>query len=255
MVINLVPQDKIVTLSLICLRTCLEVLRSLPESLDYTSHRACTWGKCVIKSIETLETYLKMFLTESSRVFFKKDNLRSRTWWLSMFYGLCIQSMVRRGLIAILEYYPWKKRTRHYAIKEYLHIALRLFAATSGTYDPLMKNYAANDPLAFLKTKEEKTRDQNFKVAQQVVKQENWAFLSISGSMQFLRNLFQDKEEALPSNGYSPYPPHSGTEAPYNYAASAQQQVQQRQHQIPKPTDSIVLRLEALIAIATSQDN
>jgi hypothetical protein len=158
----------------------------------------------MIKSIETLETYLKMFLTESSRVFFKKDNLRSRTWWLSMFYGLCIQSMVRRGLIAILEYYPWKQHARHSAIKEYLQIALRLFVATSGTYDPLMKSYSANDPLAFWKTKEEKARDQNFKAAQQVVKQENWAFLGISGSMQFLRNLFQDSGEISPSSPSSP---------------------------------------------------
>ena len=59
----------------------------------------------------------------------------------------------------------------------------------------------------------------------------------------------------VPSNGYTPYPSHSGTEAPYTYAASAQQQAQQRQHQIPKPTDSNMLRLEALVAVATSEEN
>jgi hypothetical protein len=60
---------------------------------------------------------------------------------------------------------------------------------------------------------------------------------------------------AVPTNGYAPYPPHSGTEAAYTYASSAQQQAQQQQHhQIPKSTDSNMLRLEALVAVATSEE-
>lgn len=59
---------------------------------------------------------------------------------------------------------------------------------------------------------------------------------------------------AVPTNGYAPYPPHSGTEVAYTYASSAQQQAQQQHHQIPKPTDSNMLRLEALVAVATSEE-
>jgi hypothetical protein len=61
----------------------------------------------------------------------------------------------------------------------------------------------------------------------------------------------------VPTNGYAPYPPQSGPEAAYTYTPSAQQvQAQQQQHhQIPKSTDSNMLRLEALVAVATSEEN
>lgn len=62
---------------------------------------------------------------------------------------------------------------------------------------------------------------------------------------------------AVPTNGYAPYPPQSGSEAAYTYTPGAQQvQAQQQQHhQIPKSTDSNMLRLEALVAVATSEEN
>jgi hypothetical protein len=60
-----------------------------------------------------------------------------------------------------------------------------------------------------------------------------------------------------PPNGYAQYPPHGGAEGAYTYASSAQQaQAQQQQHhQVPKSTDSNMLRLEALVAVATSEEN
>ncbi len=60
-----------------------------------------------------------------------------------------------------------------------------------------------------------------------------------------------------PPHGYAPYPPHGAAEGVYTYSSGAQQaQAQQQQHhQIPKSTDSNMLRLEALVAVATSEEN
>lgn len=58
----------------------------------------------------------------------------------------------------------------------------------------------------------------------------------------------------LPSNGYASYPPPNHTEGAYTYAPGAQQG-QAQQHQIPKSSDSNMLRLEALVAVATSEEN
>jgi hypothetical protein len=249
-------------LSLTCLRTCLEAFQVAPECVALSSHQDCDSEECKVESINKIEICLEKFLHELSRVMFKKSNLKSRTWWLSGFYSFCIHSIVRRGLLILIQTRQERKFrdmascSQYSAAEKYLVVALQFFVATSGTYDPLTKS--KNSPESI--TSETKLSlatesDKHFKAAREAVKQEFWTATGISGSMQYLQNLFQDKKEALPSNGYSPYPPHSGTEAPYNYAASAQQQVQQRQHQIPKPTDSNMLRLEALIAVATSQDN
>lgn len=59
---------------------------------------------------------------------------------------------------------------------------------------------------------------------------------------------------AAPANGYPPYgQPQNGGSA-YNYTP-VQPQHQQQHVQIPKSTDSNMLRLEALVAVATSEEN
>lgn len=56
-------------------------------------------------------------------------------------------------------------------------------------------------------------------------------------------------------NGYTPYPRQNGADASYTYAPGhPQAQVQQHQQQIPKSSGDM-LRLEALVAVATSEDN
>ncbi len=151
--------------------------------------------------ITKIEVHLGMFLKELSRVFFKKDNLRSKSWWLSAFYSFCIQSIVRRGLMELTDDF---KRNEHIAsscrsspVREYLHLPLRLFVATSGIYDPLMKVYSLHDRLLFLKTDEEKALDDDFRAAQDAVKQDCWKSNGVSSSVQYLQNLFQDKGESL----------------------------------------------------------
>ncbi|KAF8853320.1 hypothetical protein BDZ45DRAFT_748731 [Acephala macrosclerotiorum] len=57
------------------------------------------------------------------------------------------------------------------------------------------------------------------------------------------------------ANGYATYPPPHGADASYTYApGNPQGQVQQHQQQIPKSSGDM-LRLEALVAVATSGEN
>jgi hypothetical protein len=67
--------------------------------------------------------------------------------------------------------------------------------------------------------------------------------------------LQHDPRVAQP-NGYATYHPQNSVEGAYTYARNApQQQIQQHQQQIPKSTDNNMLRLEALVAVATSEEN
>jgi hypothetical protein len=64
----------------------------------------------------------------------------------------------------------------------------------------------------------------------------------------------QHDQRATPTNGYT-YPPPNGAEASYTYTPNYQQtQVQQQHQHIPKSTGDMH-RLEALVAVATSEEN
>ncbi|TVY88695.1 C2H2 finger domain transcription factor [Lachnellula willkommii] len=63
------------------------------------------------------------------------------------------------------------------------------------------------------------------------------------------------QDRVVPSNGYAAYPPQNGVEGAYTYAPGSQRRQVQHQHHIPKTTDSNMLRLEALVAVATSEEN
>jgi hypothetical protein len=65
----------------------------------------------------------------------------------------------------------------------------------------------------------------------------------------------QHDPRAVQPNGYASYPPQNGVEGSYTYARAAPQQQMQHQQQIPKSTDNNMLRLEALVAVATSEEN
>ncbi|KAE8442727.1 hypothetical protein EG329_002918 [Mollisiaceae sp. DMI_Dod_QoI] len=98
-------QDQLIAQSLICLRTCAEFLRVKASGLlNPLWHNACESRNCKIECIDNLNMHLSIFSQELSRVFFKKDNLRSkRPWWLSAFYSFCIQSVVRRALLKLTQ--------------------------------------------------------------------------------------------------------------------------------------------------------
>lgn len=200
-----------ITLSLIYLHTCLEAIRTIPECTSLRTHGACkpTREECIVQCISDLETHLKMFLTELSRVFFKKDNLKNKNWWLSAFYSFCIQSIIRRALIQLTERQEhisldtrWTEPRwieQRWALKQYLYLPLRLFIATSGTLDPLTEKYPFGSHI----------KPEDSELAKQAVKHDRWKSNGISGSLQYLQTLFEDKGEALPEMRNSLSPPGS----------------------------------------------
>ncbi|KAH8789646.1 hypothetical protein BGZ57DRAFT_786541, partial [Hyaloscypha finlandica] len=137
-------KDELISQSLLCLLTCLEVKRlATTQSLTPLSHQFCTKSPlptCKVNCIENLSLYLNKFLDELSRVFFQKQDMRSKAWWLPIFYSFCIQAVVRRALITLTEG-PQGQRFELTWVKEYLHLAVRLFISTSGSYDPLTQSF------------------------------------------------------------------------------------------------------------------
>ncbi|CAG8952148.1 hypothetical protein HYFRA_00000887 [Hymenoscyphus fraxineus] len=69
-----------------------------------------------------------------------------------------------------------------------------------------------------------------------------------------LVNPHQDPREPA-SNGYASYYRQNGPEGSYTYTPANNQGHIRHQHQVPKSTDSNMLRLEALVAVATSEEN
>src|SRR5450756_1173675 len=86
---NMAIQDQLIAQSLICLRSSLEAF-NMHESgfLKYNSHQACSKSSCLFDCIRKVNIDIDLFLTELSRVFFAKENMRAREkWWLSTFYS------------------------------------------------------------------------------------------------------------------------------------------------------------------------
>jgi hypothetical protein len=128
---------------------------------------------------------LELYLDELSRVIFRKENLQSdRAWWLSAFYSLCIQNIVRELLVVIVRDF-WDKydKADTLAPKCYLHLAVKLFLASSGGYDPVMSNYNSAESI-------ETTETNHFKLCQAAVKQFSWAGRGINSSRDYLCRVF-----------------------------------------------------------------
>jgi hypothetical protein len=123
-------------------------------------------------------------LGELSKVFFKKENMRIKeTWWLSVFYSFAIQGLVRK-LIQQLSYTNNSKL----ATDQYLHLAIRLFIASSGDYDPLTRDYVTPS-----KGKEaDSSYISDLEEAKSAVEQSSWASRNILSSADYLRHLFED---------------------------------------------------------------
>jgi hypothetical protein len=134
-------QDQLISQSLICLRVCLETLGIKGSGpLGEELHILCEGFYCNVNCIAHLTSALTFYLDELSRVFFKK-NMRNKSWWLSAFYSLCIQSKVRRCLIELITAEPRSKETL--GAKQYLQLAVRLFVGSSGVYDPLVQVFSS----------------------------------------------------------------------------------------------------------------
>ncbi|KAF2489887.1 hypothetical protein BU16DRAFT_166805 [Lophium mytilinum] len=174
--------NQLIAQSLICLRSCLEVLR-IPTPPD-VQHYSCKGSTiCKIECIADLESHLRAYVREFSRVMFLKENLRSGyDWWLSVFYSLCIQAFVRKAVLKIHEMQGNFPKELPNAT-QYLHLAVRLFIARFGTHDPLV---------------DEETQDFHYRVAQIAVNKKNWGTYGITSTSTLLKKLFEDTGASLP---------------------------------------------------------
>jgi len=186
-------EDQLIAQSLICLRTCLETMRvkASPAWPELSIHNRCRPSKCVIECVAQLEANITIYLEELSRVFFKKVNMRKKhLWWLSAFYSFCIQSYVKKCLMELEIEVPDKEGL---ASEEYLKLPVSLFIASSGTFDPLMDD-STRPEVGGGEVGIEGQVPNYYTEARIAVGQNKWVTDGISGSADYLRNLFEDQE-------------------------------------------------------------
>jgi hypothetical protein len=137
-------------------------------------------------------TSLSIFIEGLSKVFFKKENMRNKSWWLSMFYGFCIQSIVRQVLIQ-LSCAPGMSVSAFSGARQYLYLPLRLFNATSSLYDPLGWDLS----LQSSSSSKEASLIEDVRRAKFATDQDNWKALGISSSVEYLNQLFDSDGETF----------------------------------------------------------
>ncbi|KAF7889642.1 uncharacterized protein EAF02_002057 [Botrytis sinoallii] len=183
--------NQLIAYSLTCLRTCVEALHiNILGGFEH-SHEACELSICKVDCIRDLELQIEQYLDELSRVIFLKENMRNRFWWLSAFYSLCIQGVVRQALVLL-------SSNDHNEISgieksssaQYLHIAIRLFSVSSGSHDPLIQDWSSQ--LAFPPAGVGAPSVEDYQIAQSAINQSQWKFKGIKKSGNYLKNLFED---------------------------------------------------------------
>ncbi|KAH7378564.1 hypothetical protein BKA64DRAFT_714330 [Cadophora sp. MPI-SDFR-AT-0126] len=156
---------------------------NLPLSLP---HDQCNSSFCTITCIAQAKENISLYLTELSRVFFQKENMRNKaTWWLSVFYSLCIQSFVKRAL--------WEMETEisdssFFVCKEYLKLPVSLFIGSSGFYDPLSSWFTVSE----VEGEPQGPTSIDYREAIVAVNKNVWEADGIRGSSDFLKRLFAD---------------------------------------------------------------
>ncbi|KAL3417195.1 hypothetical protein PVAG01_11195 [Phlyctema vagabunda] len=186
--------DNLISQSLICLRSCLEALRAQKSGiLEGQSHEYCHLGKCNIKCLHDIHTNIQRYLDEVSRVILESDMTQKRNpWWLSIFYSVCIQSLVRKTLLRLPSY-------RVEACQQYLHLPIRVFVAMSSTFDPLIRS-----PLPDSSSSEEVPNEGDLVSARSAVNRARWGQIGIRNSGDYLKQLLEDKGATLlrPEDGF-----------------------------------------------------
>lgn len=186
-------KDELISQSLLCLLTCLEVKRlASTQRLTSGNHQFCTKSPlptCKVNCIANLSLYLNKFLDELSRVFFQKQDMRSKAWWLPIFYSFCIQAVVRRALITLTKG-PQGQHFELTWVKEYLHLAVRLFISTSGSYDPLTQSFEDDGSLQ----SGDLPKPEDYEAARVALGVPSNDFTS---SGDYLKRLFEDSGEPL----------------------------------------------------------
>jgi hypothetical protein len=171
-------------------------------------HKGCGGNQCRLNCINNIRMHLNMYSEALSTAIFRKDNTRSKSWWLSAFYSLIIQSMVRTGLLQLTRtgasIYPTLGNHPVRRIQQYMHLGVRLFIASSGIRDPLMKDYSALPS----SSQEEEQANRNYQAAQEATRRDSWGVHGIKSSADFLRTIFEDEGGPLEE------PPKTTTDPP-----------------------------------------
>ncbi|KAI1079054.1 hypothetical protein F5B20DRAFT_545987 [Whalleya microplaca] len=185
----------VVPLAIECFRDCVDILRVYEAGLMTTDfHDDCTSSKCQIQPFQSLSCNIRSFTEELSKVIFRKDNRpHDRRWWLSTFYGLWIQSYVRRviGFVGQSEAQPCTLSPEmQQNCLEYLLLALELFDAASASFDPLLSAWSLenepHDPKVDLRL------IKYYRLAQRALLTEQWTMHSINNSIDYLSRLYNN---------------------------------------------------------------
>ncbi|KAF7908460.1 uncharacterized protein EAF01_004215 [Botrytis porri] len=188
--------NQLIAHSLTCLRTCVEALHVNTLGGFKDSHGACELATCKIDCIRDLELQVEQYLDELSRVIFLKENMRNRSWWLSAFYSLCIQGVIRQALILLSSNdHSETSGIEKLTSTQYLYIAIRLFSASSGTHDPLIQDWSSQ--IAFRSAEVGAPSIEDYQNAQSAINQSQWKIRGIKKSGNYLKKLFEDNGGAL----------------------------------------------------------
>lgn len=114
--------------------------------------------------------------------------MRNKSWWLSVFYSFCIQSIVRHALLRLIGITSEPATQPTLGATQHLHLAVRLFIATSGSYDPLMLDYAKESDH---QSEEEADRIRDYELAQYASYKHQWPYFGIKSTSEFLEHLFE----------------------------------------------------------------
>ncbi|KAI0452932.1 hypothetical protein F5B21DRAFT_481595 [Xylaria acuta] len=177
-------------LAIECLRNCVDMLRlHEPGYLTPALHANCDLQQCRVESFRKLNSGINAFIEEFSRVIFRKENrANERKWWLSAFYGLYIQSFVRRTIVFVEDQSLAHLRDHHPELHRncsgYLNLATELFEAASASYDPLMSAWSLEkEPIDH---KFDVRLIKYYRLAQEALKTNLWAQNNVQSSFEFI---------------------------------------------------------------------
>ncbi|KAK4445803.1 hypothetical protein QBC34DRAFT_412700 [Podospora aff. communis PSN243] len=128
----------IVYTALQCLRYCLEGIRLsvggvLPTAagapVDEIHAHCAQRNECIVPGLRKLSRYAPRYVKALTTELFSRDNARFDNWLL-VFYSLCIQAYVRRGLM-LLEGEGGKRQSPMPGARQYLQTAVLLFGHIS----------------------------------------------------------------------------------------------------------------------------
>jgi hypothetical protein len=198
-------KDKLISHSLTCLRSSLEALRmnAVPFQSENLHFDCGGPSQCKVEWMANLSMNQSLYFRELSRLLFKKENSHDKkNWWLSTFYGFRIQGLVRKVLLELTK----DSEEGMLQSKHYLHIPLRLFIASSGTYDPLI---FGSPPLLQSIFDSSAPAGDDYEEAKRAVGQSGWGSKGISSSGDYLKTIYEDAIGITPRERSAPLYPWS----------------------------------------------